>query len=57
MSKKKVRMRKMQVAGVDYAYDQAGNRVYDYESFMKSNKNLVLLGKLDSNGKVVPVDE
>jgi hypothetical protein len=57
VKEKKVRMRKMQVAGVDYAYDQAGNRVYDYESFMKSNKNLVLLGKLDNNGKVVPVDE
>jgi hypothetical protein len=57
VKEKKVRMRKLQVAGVDYAYDQTGNRVYDYESFMKSNKNLVLLGKLDGNGKVVPVDE
>ena len=54
---KKVRMRKLQVAGVDYAYDQTGNRVYDYASFLKSNKNLVLLGKLDANEKVVPVDE
>jgi len=54
VKKQNVRLIKVTVQGVDYAYDQTNNVVYDMDSYKRSKttgENLIALGKIEKKGR------
>jgi hypothetical protein len=54
VKKQNVRLIKVTVQGIDYAYDQTNNVVYDMDSYKRSKttgENLIALGKLEKKGR------
>jgi hypothetical protein len=54
VKKQTIRLSKITIQGVPYAYDQTNNVVYDFESYKQSKKTgetMIELGKLEKQGR------